>query len=59
MSNDNLKDKIDQAAEAAKAGAEKAGKAVHDAASKLADKTEKAADSIKDAGDKAGKKLGA
>ena len=52
MSNNNLKDTIDEAAAKAKEAAEKAGHAVKDGATKVADK-------IKGTGNTAGKKLGA
>ena len=58
MNNDNLKDKIDNAADKAKDVADNAGTKIKQGAEKVADKTHDAADKIKDAGKNLGKKVG-
>lgn len=58
MNNDNLKDKIDNAADKAKDVADKAGSKIKDGAEKVSDKAHDAADKIKDVGKDLGKKVG-
>jgi gas vesicle protein len=58
MSNDNLKDKIDNMADKAKDAAENVGQKIKDGAEKVADKTHDAAGKIKDVGKDLGKKVG-
>jgi translation initiation factor 2B subunit (eIF-2B alpha/beta/delta family) len=58
MGNDNLKDKIDQAADKAKDIAEKAGEKIEDGADKVAEKSRDAADKLEDKGRDLGKKIG-
>jgi hypothetical protein len=57
MSN-NLKDKIDNAADKAKDLADKAASTIKDASKKVADKTHDAADKIEEHGTDASKKVG-
>lgn len=69
MNNDNMKDKIDNAADKAKNGvdnaadkakkmSENAGNKIQQGAEKVADKTSDAADKIKQGGKDLGKKVG-
>lgn len=58
MSNDNLKDKIDNMADKAKDAADAVGQKIKDGAEKISDKTHDAAGKIKDVGKDLGKKVG-
>src|SRR5450432_468963 len=58
MTTNNLKDKIDSAADKAKDLAEKAGQKIKQGADKASEKAHGAADKIKDAGNNVGKKVG-
>ena len=58
MSNDNVKQKIDEAADKAKDLAEKAGQKIKDGANTVSEKAHEAADKIKEAGRHVGNKVG-
>jgi hypothetical protein len=58
MNNDNMKDKIDNAADKAKDAADNAGSKIKQGAEKVSDKAHDAADKIKERGKDLGKKVG-